>query len=214
MSSKVIVIGIIIFLGVCAYATYMMFAPIPEKVSNGDIPTDLDPIQIMDYSTKLQSITNGGITFDLNAKARYHIAGVVECTKDYHKDTVSLISPMDYAICWGDVPVMAKYMKFSQYGRFANYTYDLNSPVDPKYVVSHMSNNHLIPANSNIRRSLGYAKKGNKVIVDGFLVNVTGSKPGRGTFHWNTSLKREDYGDGACEIIYVTKLRINDKVYE
>jgi hypothetical protein len=209
-----LIICIALFIGVCAYATYMMIAPISEKSSTDDIQTNLDPLQIMDYSTKLPSVSSGGVTFDLNAKAKYQLAGVVESTREYFKDRVSKVSPIDFAICWGDVPEMAKYMKFSQFGRFCNYTYDLDSPVNPKYVVSHMSNNHIIPANPNIRRSLSLVKKGNKVIVEGYLVNVTGSAPGKGTFHWNSSLRRDDYGDGACEIIYVTKLQINNKVFE
>lgn len=215
MNNKILIsLGIILFLGVCAYAAYMMFAPLPTPGAIEDIPTNLDPVQILDYHTKLPSIKSGGVTFDMNVKAKYKISGVIESTKSYHKDGASRISPFDYAISWGDVPEMAQYMKFSQYGRFCNYTYDLNSPVDPKYVVNHMSNNHMIPANANIRRSLPTARKGNKVIVEGYLVSVTGSASGKGTFHWNTSLKREDYGDGACEIIYVTRLQINNRVYE
>ncbi len=210
----ILVAGIILFIGVCAYASYMMLAPIADDSSLDLIQTNFDPIQIMDYSTKLPSITKTGVTFDLSAKAKYELSGVVESTKEYSIDTVSRIAPYDYAICWGDVPEMAKYMHFSQYGRFCNYTYDLDSPVNPKYVVSHMSNNHMIPSNSNIKRALPLAKKGDKVLVGGYLVWVTGNHPARGSFHWNSSLRRDDWGNGACEIIYVTKLQINDKVYE
>jgi hypothetical protein len=209
-----ITVGVALFLAVCAYAGYMIFAPIPVDSTLDEIPTSMDPIQIMDYTTKLPSITKNDVTFDMNVKAKYKLYGIVETTKSYNTDTVSRIAPYDYGVAWGEVPEWSKYMNFSQYGRFCNYTYKLDSPVDPKYVVSHMSNNHMIPSNPNIKRSLPLARKGDKVQIEGYLVWVTGNNPARGTFHWNSSLRRDDYGNGACEIIYVTKLQINKKVYE
>ena len=40
--------------------------------------------------------------------------------------------------------------------------------------------------------------------VNGWLVDIRGPHG----FAWNTSLRRDDTGDGACEIVYVEALEV------
>ena len=49
--------------------------------------------------------------------------------------------------------------------------------------------------------------------LTGFLVAVHGAKGGQ-SWDWNSSLSREDRGDGSCEIMYLTRLKTEGRVYE
>lgn len=109
---------------------------------------------------------------------------------------------------------MLPHIKFRQSGRYYTFGYQAGAPVNGHYVQNHTSNNHLIPANKNILRALSRAKKGREISLEGYLVDVTATKNGRVAGTWQTSRTREDRGFGACELIYVTKLRLGDEVYE
>ena len=50
--------------------------------------------------------------------------------------------------------------------------------------------------------------------MEGYLVYIEAATPKGKTFTWNSSLSREDSGDGACEIFYVTKLVSKHGIFE
>jgi len=56
-------------------------------------------------------------------------------------------------------------------------------------------------------------KKGDKVYLEGYLVFIKGTVNGRNSW-WNSSLTRNDTGNGACEILYLTRAVIGDIIYE
>jgi len=60
---------------------------------------------------------------------------------------------------------------------------------------------------------MGKVKKKDIVQLEGHLVNVLGRDKKKRFSSWNTITTRTDEGNGACEIIYVTCLRINHKEY-
>ena len=80
------------------------------------------------------------------------------------------------------------------------------------YVISHVSNNHLIPATGGIRRAIATVKPGDAVRIEGRLVDVS-MVTGNGILSFFTSKTRTDQDDGACEIIYVEHIRINNRSY-
>lgn len=63
---------------------------------------------------------------------------------------------------------------------------------------------HLIPADAGVRAMLDRVRPGEVVRIEGFLVDA--SRPDG--WHWNSSLTREDTGNGACELVYVESLTI------
>ena len=63
---------------------------------------------------------------------------------------------------------------------------------------------HVIPANADVRRALEAAKAGNVITMRGRLVDVRGADG----FTWNTSLRREDTGDGACELFWADEIEL------
>jgi hypothetical protein len=75
-------------------------------------------------------------------------------------------------------------------------------PIPQHEIEIHAANTHIIPADDIIRRQLSNIKVGQLVKIKGLLVEA---KRANG-WHWRSSLSREDVGNGACELIYVTQL--------
>ena len=180
-----------------------------------NIDTSGDPIQTSYKSEEpiVKEIKNGHFT--ITPVAEYKLSGMVVSKETYSDDWNAKVSPIDLAIVWGKLadPEYEKYVSFSQRGRWYFYEYKPESPLDPNYIISHSSNNHIIPATENIALALKTIKKKEKVMLEGFLVNLKGSSGGQ-PVTWMTSLTRKDTGNGSCELIYVTKVRIDTNVYE
>jgi hypothetical protein len=62
---------------------------------------------------------------------------------------------------------------------------------------------HVIPANDDVARALSRVREGDRLRMDGWLVEV--DAPDGWT--WRSSTTREDSGDGACEVVYACSLR-------
>jgi hypothetical protein len=198
---------------VALYVGYSMLTAAEYEPALGSIDYSKDPIQTPLPNYALPAITRGQYTISLSLKAEYKIAGVIVSTRRYRGGIMNWLSPYDYSIVWGNVPSQLQYLKFKQMIRFCMFSYDYGAPIDLEYIATHFSNNHMIPATDNIRKALKLGRKGDLVEVEGYLsfVTVKGKKGFSST--WNSSLDRIDKGNGACEIIYVTALRINDRIY-
>ncbi len=213
MVDKIIVAVFVIMLVVSAFFGYSYLTAPEYETAYEAIDYSKDPVQtpLPDYA--LPALIKGQYTIFFSLKAEYRIAGVVVSTRRYRGGIMNWLSPYDYSIVWGSVPSQLQYLKFRQMIRFCMFSYQHGAPIDPEYIGNHFSNNHMIPANKNIRKALKLARKGDLVEVEGYLsyVTVKGKKGFSST--WNSSLVRTDKGNGACEIIYVNALRINDRVY-
>ena len=73
---------------------------------------------------------------------------------------------------------------------------------------SHISHNHIIPANNHVKRLLHWIEKWQYIRIKWYLVGL----------HWDSgynlvsSLTRDDMWDGACETVYVTDVtRLKEK---
>jgi len=179
------------------------------------IDTSGDPIQTSYKSEEpiVKEIKNGHFT--ITPVAEYKLSGMVVSKETYSDDWNAKVSLIDLAIVWGKLadPEYEKYVSFSQRNRWYFYEYKPESPLDNSYILSHSSNNHIIPATENISLALKTISRKEKVMLEGFLVNLKGTYKG-GTVYWNTSLTRKDSGDGSCELFYVTKARVGSDVYE
>jgi hypothetical protein len=209
-----LLIGIIAIAGIGIFIYLNLTAPVSSESFGEPINISNDPIQTSDTLTMLSPMQIGSARFFFTIKAKYKLSGVLVSTHNYRTGFMSSLSPYDFATCWGNTPELFPYLRFSQYSRYCHFKYKLSSPVNKDYVLSHMSNNHMIPSTVNLRRALKAARKLELVEIEGYLVNVMANNKGRGTTNWNTSTRRDDTGNGACEIIYVTRLRLNNKIYE
>ena len=73
---------------------------------------------------------------------------------------------------------------------------------------SHMSHNHLIPANDRIKKLLRWIKKWEFIHIKWYLVRLHSNR----WYHLVSSLTRDDMWDWACETIYVTDItRLKEK---
>lgn len=125
------------------------------------------------------------------------------------------ISPVDLCVVWGELaePEYSKYVNYWQSGRWCYFRVAAGSPFTTSYVYTHFANIHVIPANENIYRAIENIKIKQKVVMEGYLVNVEADYDGE-KLYWRTSLTRNDRGYGSCELFYVKRIRIGEKIYE
>lgn len=180
-----------------------------------EIDVSQEPTQTEDNAVEPIVIKNEDGEFTITPLADYKIAAVVVSKKSYHDGWRADIAPVDLALAWGKMadPEYDNYISYNQSDRWYFYEYKEGSPFNNSYIISHSANNHIIPADENIYRAVKTIKKKEKVLLEGFLVNVRGRYNG-GSFWWNSSLTRMDSGDGSCEVFYVKKVRIGTEVYE
>jgi hypothetical protein len=142
----------------------------------------------------------------LTAVAEYQIKGRVLGTKRYYDDPGSDLVPRDVALGWARMSDQAVLDEFdlSMGNRFFFYEWE-KAPVIPREEIARSAaNNHVIAANDGVKKVLGSLVPGHIVTMRGYLVNASG--PGGGT--WNSSLRRDDTGNGACELFYVESLTV------
>lgn len=189
--------------------------PHVSRVESEGIDTSQDPVQspLSSYEPMVKEIREGHFT--LTPLAEYKLRGMVVSVKPYSSGWEAMISPCDLAIVWGKLTdtQYERFISYSQRNRWYFYRYQRDCPLDEAYIISHSSNNHIIPESENILRAIKTLKRKDRIVLEGFLVNVKGTYKGR-PLYWNSSLSRSDTGNGSCELIYVSKIRINDNVYE
>jgi len=207
-ASIILTVAFVLFLSGCE-------RPTPTGVDFDKIDTSQDPIQkpCAPDEPIIKEFKSG--RFTIVPLAEYDISGVVVGTETYSSGWDGQVSPVDLAIVWGKLtePEIGRYITYSQGSRWYHYQWREGCPVDNFYIISHSSNNHIIPANENICRAVRAIRRKDRVVLKGFLVNLRGTAHGQ-TVTWNTSLSRTDTGNGSCELIYVSYVRIETKVYE
>jgi len=184
-------------------------------VESDEIDTSQDPIQASYKSDEpiIKEIKNGHFT--MTPVAEYKISGMVVGKETYSSGWDGEISPVDLAIVWGKLAKTEydQYITYNQRNRWYFYQYKAGCPFDNSFVISHSANNHIIPANENIYEAVKTIGKKDMVVLEGVLVNIKGTYKGQ-PVTWNTSLSRKDTGNGSCELFYVSKIRIDTRVYE
>ena len=141
------------------------------------------------------------------ARARYDITARLLRKEIYRIDGGSGLAPVDLGVGWGamsDTAVIDQ-LRFSQMGRF--FYWDLRDgtyPLPPGELITHSAQMHMVPADAGLEARLKKLRPGQIVHVVGWLVDIRGPDG----FAWNTSLRRDDTGAGACEIVYVEALDV------
>lgn len=186
----------------------------PTSEAFGDIDTSHDPLQAY-YSGETIIRKFEHEEFTITPVARYEVSAMVAGMKSYNDDE-SRLMPVDIALVWGKLaePEYDKHVSYSQSGRWYFYQYDSGSPFDNNFVITHSANTHIIPANDGVYKAIKTINNKEKVSLSGFLVNLMGKDDRGRTFSAKTSLTRTDTGAGSCEILYVTKVRIGNNIYE
>lgn len=181
------------------YATAGSLSTVPDAVS-----VTKDPVQESLQAHKTLQKDN----FTISKHARFSLRAVVLSRKSYSFDEESQLSPVDLALGWGPMSSGAVLDKIniSQSNRFYYYRYKLPPPIPKSSIVKNSANMHMIPANERVADMLGRVKTGDLIRLSGYLVDVRREDGWR----WTSSRTRTDQGDGACELIWVEDLVIED----
>jgi len=173
----------------------------PERPSFVEEPFQkvLDDVQSVQIYTK-----EGVINLDLIAE--YKAWGVIKGRKNYSSDNAAKVSPMDIVLAWGTLnrSEIDEKIRYTQSSRCYFYKYKEDIVVEQINIGRMSSNIHIIPADESVLKALKKSGVGDYMELTGYLVNVDF---GDGGPLWVSSITREDTGDGACEIMYVTGVR-------
>jgi hypothetical protein len=179
-----------------AVAVWQLLASGPIDRDPGEIAAE-EPLQSELEAPEV--LTHGD--FQMLPQAEFSAEVRVLGRERYRLGALAEVSPLDIAVGWGpmsDSAVLAD-IDISQANRFYFWHYDNEPPIPRQEIESHSANWHLIPANDGVWSQLRGLRVGDVVKLDGMLVNL--ENPGVAMF--KTSLRRDDTGAGACEIIYV-----------
>ncbi|MFO1323842.1 MAG: hypothetical protein U1F15_07235 [Burkholderiales bacterium] len=141
-------------------------------------------------------------------RARYEITARVLRKEIYRIDGGANLAPVDLGLGWGamsDTRVVEQ-LEFSQMGRFLFWKPKdwTKFPLSMGDIATHAAQVHAIPADDSVEQRLRKLRPGQVVTLSGYLVDVRGA----GGFAWNTSLRRDDVGDGACELMWIERVVI------
>lgn len=144
----------------------------------------------------------------LQPLADYKIRARLLLQENYHFDPVSKLAPTDLCVAWGPLSDSKNIerLHLSQTMRFCFYYWSGAPPVDEQTIISSIANMHIIPANAAVKELLSDLRPGQILTLTGKLVRVDK----RDGSEWKSSLSRTDTGDGACEIMYVQGLSIEE----
>ncbi len=173
------------------------FYPEPAAKWRG-IPAAKDPVQ---SATHLPPPFAHG-DYTVTPLARYAVTAIVLGRERYRHDREAELAPVDLALGWGPMSVapVINDLKISQSGRWYEYRWSNEPPLDPGQIATHSANTHCLPADEEVRASLLAVKRHELVTLEGYLVEVNGPDG----YRWRSSLTREDTGARACEVLWVT----------
>jgi hypothetical protein len=146
----------------------------------------------------------------LRAVAEYELRGRVLGTKRYHSGASADLVPIDVAVGWGpmsDTRILDA-LTLSMGNRFFFYEWENEPPLSDEVILRNVSNNHMIAANDHVRGVIADLRPGHLAYFRGYLVDAV--KAGEG--NWITSRRRDDRGNGACEILYVETARMSETI--
>jgi hypothetical protein len=144
--------------------------------------------------------------FHIEPVARYRIRARLLSREDYRFDAGAELSPLDFALGWAGMSDTAviEQLSVSQSVRFFSYRWRDQPPLPPDAINRSSANMHLIPADDAVLKALRQVAVGRVVELEGWLVNAD-----RGDgWRWRSSTTREDWGAGACELMYVRDVRL------
>ena len=157
----------------------------------------------------------------LDYKEYYDITATVTSVYDYwgFEDYNTLV-PRDVCLAWGSLAEAYRrgQASFSQFDRSCGPdvstehldTSELTTARTPfgvtGYALTTMSNNHLIPSTAEIRNRIFSLRAGDEVRIIGYLVKVNYND-----IVLDSSTRRDDAANGACEVIYVTNIERKDR---
>ena len=203
---------------IAALVLYLGYAHIytrPRAVARGEaVDISSEPRQIALPSPEVVPVEFDGKSYRVEKHHKYEISGEVLSLETYNVAFKSEFFDVDLGLIWGPrVADLKQRYTFNQGGRWLFWS--SKEPVsddERNYITTHISNNHLIPAEGggNLVKAVRWPGRGDKVRIAGYLVTI---KNLSGAVVVASSTSRDDTGAGACEVIWVEEIQINDQIY-
>ncbi|MDE2406970.1 MAG: hypothetical protein KGL91_03795 [Xanthomonadaceae bacterium] len=172
--------------------------PLPPSATMGAPPLQTD----VPDGLVLPVIAGANVT----PLAGFSVAARVLGRENYRFDAGATYSPMDLALGWGrmtDAAVLAQ-LQIRQSGRWYHYRWQQQPPIPVDEIVRSSANMHMVPANAEVAAALGRIHADDRIRIDGWLVRIDA----RDGWHWVSSLRRDDSGNGACELVYACAVTV------
>ena len=146
--------------------------------------------------------------FTIEALAKYDVKARVLSRDNYSLGKESDLSPFDLALGWGPMSNQSVIDKIdiSQRDRWYFWQADI-LPIPRNEITLNSANTHIIPKDEDVKDEFDKVYKGSLIEMKGYLVKVTTAKG----WTWKSSLRRDDTGGGACELLWVEDLKVFDK---
>ncbi|UNK56575.1 hypothetical protein MNQ95_10435 [Pseudoxanthomonas daejeonensis] len=188
------------------FSTPRRAGDLPAAVHAGSSRCPLPP-SIRQSGAPLQSDVPGGMaSFPMAASklvplAGFSLDGRVLSRRDYSSGREADWSPTDLALGWDGMArdEVIDGLDISQSGRWYRYRWQNDPPLPLPEIARSSANMHMIPSSTEVARTLAGIKAGQRVRIDGWLVEVQADDGWR----WRSSTSRTDTGGGACEVVYV-----------
>ncbi|EKD52255.1 MAG: hypothetical protein ACD_62C00075G0011 [uncultured bacterium] len=178
-----------------------------------------DEIQKPLYTAPLQTKTErapftqtyDGKTYHISPQYDYELTGLMVSYNDldeawfniyYDNDPYNI---KDVCVIWGSNLLKDYYQKVEYKSGSWTCYYRFRSQDVPYFNHEELSNSHLLPATTAISKTLKRARRGDQIHIEGYLINYSvDDREGQR----KSSTTRQDKGQGACEVIYVTEFNI------
>jgi hypothetical protein len=172
-----------------------------------------DPVQTKDDVPEPFEVTRKNVTYTVTPLFSYELWGMIVSYHDSasfidvsHKLWNDYINVKDICVIWGKNVETGVYerMTFRNRDFTCFYRYP-DRETGELFTENCLSNNHLLPADPFVDAAVRKARKGDQVRFKGWLVSYgqKGAPYARGS-----STVRNDRGNGACEVVYVTEFEI------
>lgn len=147
--------------------------------------------------------------YNISALAEFHIKARVLSVNFFWTGREKEISPVDFALGWGSMSDQAvlNNIEISQRNRWYHWETE-TFPIPRNEIIMNSANMHIIPADDTIEELLDEVYKGCLVEMKGYLVEIKADDGWR----WKSSLRRDDTGGGACELVFVEELKISENI--
>ena len=163
-----------------------------------------DPPQQTGLDDDAQAVFPHG-AWTLTPLAAFTLQARVLGREDYRLDPLASLVPTDLALGWGpmsDSAVLDR-IEIRQGGRFYRWSVQ-ELPIPERDIVRSSANMHLIPADEAVARTLAEVRVGQVIALRGRLVEARTDNG----LSVRSSLRRDDSGAGACELIWVESLEV------
>ncbi len=193
-------------------ASFFMRNRLPDK---GLIlePLLQSPVQTKDGVPEPFEVTRKNVTYTVKPLFSYELWGMIVSSHHSasfvdisHKQWNDFLNTKDVCVIWGKNVATGVYRRMTFRNRdFTCYYRYPDRETGQIFTENCLSNNHLLPADPIVADAVLKARKGDQVHFKGWLVSygVKGAPYARGS-----STVRNDRGNGACEVVYVTDFEV------